>query len=204
MEEPRSETLHELSLGFRIPILGGENNNRTSDKWSDVYNAAGFGFFAQYSPLFKISPVVHFGPYVGFSVDVFDGQVVEQGFGSAVDVDPIAETRLILGARVREQWGAFFMDQNIGFGVISYGQGTGTINFFNGDNEIELIESSTAFAFEIGLRLGAALSRRIDLGLGFTGEFNGGPQRGKDIADTTFEFKGQANFVISLLININF
>jgi hypothetical protein len=204
-QEVGPEIHHEISLGFRFPILGGENNNMTSDKWSDVYRPVGFGFLAQYSALFKASPVVSVGPYFAFSTDVFIGDLIEiNGGADLVDLDPISETRLLFGARVREQWGHFFMDQNIGIGPVFYGVGTGVAGFLGTERDVEVIASSASFAFEIGLRLGVAVSRVVDLGLGFVYELNGAPERGKDVQDPGWEFKAQSNFTISLLINLNF
>ncbi|HZE97317.1 MAG TPA: hypothetical protein VE981_09845 [Planctomycetota bacterium] len=206
--DPGPEVIHEVSLGFRLPILGGDNNNKTGDKWSDVYRPVGFGFFAQYSALFRVSPVVSVGPYISVSTDVFVGDLVTAdttaGNAGLIDVDPISETRLVFGARVREQWGAFVFDQNLGIGPIFYGSGTGTQNFLVTDDEVEIIKASANLTFEIGFRVAAAVSRHVDLGLGFVYELNGRPDVGKDITDPTFEFKAQSNLVISFVINLNF
>jgi hypothetical protein len=197
--------IDELTLGIRVPFLGGDlDNSGSSKKWKDLYGTAGGGFEAKYSHLFKVSPVVAIGPYAGFTLDVFGGKtiVVDPGTGPENwDVDPWAVARLVFGARFREQWGAFFMDENIGFGPVFYSSGTASdlLAF----NDIEIVKGSTKMCFELGMRLGAVVSRKVDLGLGMAWELNGAPERGKDLANT-FEYKAQANFVLTFLINLNF
>jgi hypothetical protein len=193
----------ELTLGVHVPFLGGDLDDTKTTKWNDLYSSAGGGFEAMYSHLFRVSPVVSVGPYAGFTVDVFGGKTIDFDKGPGVqtyDLDPLAMFRLIFGARIREQWGAFFMDQNIGLGPVVYGSGTASA-FFSDD--IEIIKSSTNLAFEFGLRLGAVVSRRVDLGLGMTFELNGPPETGKDLQGGP-DFRGQANFALTFLINLNF
>jgi hypothetical protein len=197
--------IDEVTLGIRVPFLGGDlDNSGLSKKWKDLYGSAGGGFEAKYSHLFKISPVGAIGAYAGFTLDVFGGKtiVVDPGTGPETwDVDPWAVTRLIFGARVRQQWGAFFMDENIGFGPVFYSRGTASdlLAF----NDIEIIQGSTKMCFELGMPLGAVVSRKVDLGLGMAWELNGAPERGRDLANT-FDYKAQANFVLTFLINLNF
>jgi hypothetical protein len=202
--EPRPG-IDELTLGIRIPFLGGDaDNSGSSMKWSDLYGTAGGGFEAKYSHLFKVSPVVSVGPYAGFTVDVFGGNHMDVDPGTGLerwDVDPWAVTRLVFGARVREQWGAFFMDENLGLGPVFYAAGTASDPL--GFNDIEIIKGSVNLAFELGLRVGAVVSRKVDLGLGLAWELNGAPERGADIS-STIDFKAQTNFVLTFLINLNF
>jgi hypothetical protein len=197
--------IDELTLGIRIPFLGGDlDNTGSSRKWKDLYGEAGGGFEAKYSHLFKVSPVVAVGPYAGFTVDVFGGNHIDVDPGTGLerwDVDPWAVSRLVFGARVREQWGAFFMDENIGLGPVFYAAGTASDPL--GFNAIEIIKGSVNLAFELGLRVGAVVSRKVDLGLGLAWELNGAPETGRDLS-SAIDFKAQTNFVLTFLINLNF
>ncbi len=197
--------IDEVTFGIRVPFLGGDlDNSGSSKKWQDLYGTAGGGFEVKYSHLFKVSPVVAVGPYAGFTVDVFGGKTIEVDPGTGPetwDVDPWAVTRLIFGARCRQQWGAFFMDENIGLGPVFYANGTASdlLAF----NDIEIIQGSVNLAFEIGMRVGAVVSRKVDLGLGLVWEINGKPEAGQDVP-TGYEYKAQTNFVLTFLINLNF
>jgi hypothetical protein len=197
--------IDELTLGIRIPFLGGDlDNSGSSMKWDDLYGNAGGGFEAKYSHLFKVSPVVSVGPYAGFTIDVFGGNHIDLDPGSGTqtfDVDPWAVVRLVFGARVRQQWGAFFMDENIGLGPVFYAAGTASDPL--GFDDIEIIKGSVSLAFELGLRVGAVVSRKVDLGLGLAWELNGAPETGRDLS-SAIDFKAQTNFVLTFLINLNF
>jgi hypothetical protein len=194
----------ELTLGIRVPFLGGDLDNSDSKQWNDLYNSAGGGFEAKYSHLFKVSPVVAVGPYAGLTLDVFGGKTIDVDPGTGLetwDVDPWVVTRIVVGARVRETFGAFWMDQNIGLGPVIYAFGAAEDSI--GFDSVELIQSSVNLTLELGFRMGVVVSRKVDLGLGMAWEFNGKPETGEDLP-STFEFKGQSNFVLTFLINLNF
>lgn len=203
VEAPRG-VIHELTFGIRIPFLGGDFDDAKTLKWNDVYSSVGGGWEAKYSHLFRVSPHVAVGPYAGVSLDVFGGKTIDVDPGTGLqtwDVDPWVMIRLVFGARVREQWGEFWMDQNIGIGpaIYSFGTAEGSLGF----DSIEIIQSSVAFLFELGLRFGVAVSPRVDLGLGFNLELNGPPDAGRDLGPNA-KLKGQSNFALTFLLNLNF
>jgi hypothetical protein len=109
-------------------------------------------------------------------------------------------SRIVFGGRMREQWGAFWMDQSIGIGPCIYGSGTAEDSI--GFDQIEIIQSSVTLLLELGFRFGVALSPKVDIGLGFSLEANGAPDSGEDLPNVTL--KGQGNFTLTFLINLNF
>jgi hypothetical protein len=200
---PRPVT-HELTLGIRVPFLGGDFDKGKTLKWNEVYSNEGGGFEVKYSALFRVSPNVSIGPYAGFALDVFGGKTIDVDPGTGLerwDVDPLVMIRIVFGVRAREQWGAFFMDQNIGIGPVIYSAGTAQDSI--GFDQIEIVASTAAFLFEVGLRFGAVVSPKVDLGLGMNLELNGAPDAGQDLGPNA-KLRGQANFVLTFLINLNF
>lgn len=199
-------SIHEVNLGIRIPFLGGDADNRSSNDWSDLYSEAGFGILGSYSRLFRVSRIFSIGPYAAITTDFFDGERVDvlPGAGTLrLDLEDLAVTRLVFGVRAREQFGAFWMDQHLGFGPVFYGAGEAE-NPLDDDDDLEFLDPSVSLTFEVGFRFGMAVSRTVDIGLGMAFELNGAPDKGDDVPDDGFEFKGQGNFVLTIAVNLNF
>jgi hypothetical protein len=111
-------------------------------------------------------------------------------------------TRFLVGGRVRETFGHFFMDQNMGFGFATYSASNARANGVS----VGVIDSSIVFAFELGARFGFVVSNVVDLGIGLSWNYNGPPDVSSDIAqvDPSLSFRSQSNTILSFFINLNF
>lgn len=194
---------HELTFAVRVSIPGGEASD-TKD-WSD-FLSPGIGLGVQYSWLPKASESLYFGPYAGISVDSYEGKeepVVIQPVGNAtVEPDSLETVGLEFGARIRKEFGKFFVDANVGIGVTFYTTTHADITAPGVTGDAEAISASTAFLAVFGARFGLALSERVNLAAGVAFQINGAPDVGKDF--TGFNFKNQENVVISLSLDIAF
>lgn len=195
--------MDQMTIGIRLPFLGGDADNE-GDKWTDLFHD-GVGFGLDGSFLWRMSDKVYFGVYTAFQVDVFGGksETVDVGFGPVKEtLDDLVMTRFIVGARIRETFGHFFMDQNIGFGFATYSQ----VNADVSGTTVGVLDSTVVFAFELGFRAGFVVSPVVDLGMSLTYNYNGAPDMSSDLTsvDPGFSFKSQSNFVLGFFININF
>jgi hypothetical protein len=193
-----------MTVGIRVPFLGGSLDNE-GDKWSDIFHSSGIGFELAGSFLWTVSDKVAVGIYTTFELDDFGGKTTTVDLGAGpVDIaqDDLLMTRFLVGARVRETFGHFFMDQNMGFGFATYSASNARSNGVS----VGVIDSSFVFAFELGARFGFVVSRVVDLGIGFSYNYNGAPSVSNDLSqvDPTLTFHGQSNTILSFFINLNF
>jgi len=200
----KSEAYDEMTIGLRIPFLGGRLDNQ-GDKWRDVFNSSGVGFGLDGSFLWTVSGKVALGIYTAFDIDVFGGKstTVDLGSGPVKESqDDLVMTRFLVGGRIRETFGIFFMDQNIGLGFATYGASNATASGVT----VGVIDPSFVFAFELGVRFGFVVSRVVDLGMGLAWNYNGAPNISSDLSqvDPTLHFLSQSNTLLTFFININF
>jgi hypothetical protein len=118
----------QLSLGIRIPFLGGEiTDEGPGEKWTDFFKSAGFGLSMRGAYLWSTSPSFALGPYVGLSFDWFSGdrQFIDDGFGGfTLEPDTLFMMRSSVGLVLRENLGRRIMlEQYIGIGFALYNTG---------------------------------------------------------------------------------
>jgi hypothetical protein len=196
---------NEMTIAIRIPFLGGDLSNE-GDKWKDFFESTGIGLGLDGSYLWAVSDKVALGIYTALHIDFFGGKDMDVDIGGGVllneSFDDLVMTRFIVGGRIRETFGKFFMDQNIGFGFATYSGTDATA----GGVSVGVIESSVVFAFEIGFRLGIVVSRVVDLGMGLAYNYNGAPDVSSDLlqVDPGLSYRSQSNTVLSFFINLNF
>jgi hypothetical protein len=200
----KSEGYDELAVGIRVPLLGGKFDNE-GDKWTDIFKSPGIGFELDGSFLWAVSDKVAIGVYTTLDIDVFSGKTttVDVGFGpETIKQDNLVMTRFLVGGRIRETFGHFFMDQNMGFGLATYSSSGATSNGV----KVGVIDSSVEFAFELGARFGFVVSRVVDLGMGISYNYNGAPNISSDLTqvDPSLKLDGQSNAVFFFFINLNF
>lgn len=199
-----SEGYDEMTIGIRIPILGGKMDNE-GDKWSDIFHSPGIGFNIDGSFLWSVSEKVALGVYTTFELDSFSGKSTTVDLGSGpVDesIDNLIMTRFLVGGRIRESFRSFFMDQSMAFGFATYSQTNAKVSGVT----VGVLDSSIVFAFELAFRLGFVVSRVVDLGMGISYNYNGAPGLSSDLssADPTLKLSGQSNAVFTFFINLNF
>jgi hypothetical protein len=200
----KAEGYDEMTLGIRVPFLGGKLDNE-GDKWTDVFHSSGIGFNLDGSFLWAASSKVAVGIYTTFELDSFGGKTTTVDLGAGpVDItqDDLLMTRFLVGARVRETFGHFFLDQNMGFGFATYSSSSARANGVS----VGVIDSSIVFAFELGARFGFAVSEVVDLGIGLAYNYNGAPSVSNDLSqvDPSLKFQGQSNTILCFFINLNF
>lgn len=200
----KAEGYNQLTISLRVPFLGGKLDNE-GDKWTDFFDSAGIGFGLDGSYLWSVSQKVAVGIYVAFDIDDFSGKTItaDAGNGPVQEAyDDLVMTRFVVGARVRETFGVFFMDQNIGFGWATYS----AVNANVGGTNVGIIDATFVFAFELGLRFGFAVSPTVDLGMSLTYNYNGAPNVSSDISQVApgLRLDSQANTVLGFFVNINF
>ena len=191
-----TEDIQALQLGIRVTGLGGQIDGE--EDWGDFFGS-GVGIDLGYEILWKATPVVHAGVYGRVSFDKLSGDKADLSDATGTfifDNDDLTLFKLVFGGRIRESFKAFFMDQSIGFGFVSYSDVDSTITDDLGSFDAEIISGSTEFAFELAARFGFYLTKAPNaptISMTFAFEHNGAPDAGSDFSDVDTE--EQKNFV---------
>lgn len=195
---------NELTATIRIPFLGGSMSNM-GDNWTDFFASSGVGIGLDGSYLWSVSSKVALGVYTSLAVDFISGKSVTVATSSGPvteDFDDLVTTRFMFGGRIRETFGRFFMDQNIGIGFANIG----SVDADVGGVTVGVIDDSTVFAFEMGLRLGVVVSRVVDLGMSLMYYYNGAPTPSSALTAVLpgLKLRAQSDMILGFFININF
>jgi hypothetical protein len=196
----RVDEYRELSVGVRVPFLAGDIDN-FGEKWTDYFESVGVGLEISGARLWSVSDKVAIGVYLSLDVDMFSGKTIDVG-GIQEAFDDLTMVRFMVGCRVRETFGKFFMDQNIGIGLVSYSP----VNADALGTSVGVIDGSTVFAFEIGYRFGIVISPVVDLGMSLSYNYNAAPDPSSDLTAVIpdLKYSAQSNFVLGFFVNINF
>lgn len=193
-----------LTVGLRFTDLGGTLDGE--DDWSDFFDA-GIGLEIGYEYLHPVTRKVHIGGYFRSSLDRFAGDEVDLSDDLGpfhVTADDMTLWRFTLGARVRETFKAFFMDQSIGFGFVTISNTNAEVNDAGTVFDVSFIEGGTELTFEMAARFGFVLAPQASVWISFGYENNGAPDVGSDIDDGSFDYENQKNFVFTLGGNFDF
>jgi hypothetical protein len=193
------EQISQLIVGPRISAIGGRAFDPTA--WSTIYGI-GFGLQVDYASLYQVDKSTYVGFYLGASIDEFTGKKEDLGGGDKTTPDNLDIIGLEIGPLVRENFGSgCFFEAHMGIGGAFYTH-TGIETVIGGVKIREgFIDSSSAFLFDAGVRVGVALSKSMDLAAGLQYQINGAPDSSPDFG---LNFKNQGNVVFSITLNIDF
>jgi len=195
------DAYNEITVGPRLTIPGGKLSSETT--WGDAFDS-GAGFEAQYSHLWRVSSKgAYLGLYGGLSFDQFGGQNFTDSSAPGVTFKPdsMGIFGLEVGARLRQDIGAIFLDANLGVGPVFYPDTGVTLSGPGGSLDVDAIDRSTEFLFTVGFRVGVIASKQIDLAFGVNYQRNGAPQHSDNFQSN---FKAMENVVLSLTLDVNF
>lgn len=199
------EPVQGLDVAVRFTDLGGDLDDES--KWGDFFDA-GVGFEVGYQYLHPVSRKIHIGGYVRTALDRFAGDEadVSDEFGPLFATsDDMTLFRFTLGGRIRETFKAFFMEQSIGIGFMTYPDLDADVEDDLGSlGSASFVEGGTEFTFELAARFGFILSPAASIWVSFGYENNGAPEVGSDLDDGTFDYENQKNFVFGLGATFSF
>lgn len=198
LQDALPEPQKGLTVGVRFTDLGGDLDSESS--WGDFWDA-GIGLEVGYEYLHPLSRKIHLGGYVRTALDRFAGdkQDVNDPLGPlTVEADDLTLFRFTLGARVRETFKTFFMDQSVGFGFVTYSDVDAEVSDGVTTVSASMIEGGTEFTVELAARFGLILAPVASIWISFGYENNGAPDVGSDLDDGTFDYENQKNFVFTI------
>jgi hypothetical protein len=192
-----------LTVGLRNSLPGGKATDTI--RWGDLISG-GIGLEVQYDYLWRANSWMYGGLYSGLAIDSFGGRTSTQNdptLGSVeIRTDRLNMANLEFGGKLRQNFSsAFHVDEHVGVGAAIYMKQKVDIRN-TGPSGLELIKSSVSYLVDIGVSVGAPLSKDVDLGLGISYQVNGAPDAGKDF--TGLNFKSQTNIVLALTLDFGF
>ena len=107
---------------------------------------------------------------------------------------------VVFGGKLRQNFNGFHVEENVGIGAAIYMKQEVDITDL-GIEVLELIKSSVTYLANFGAKIGAPLSKDVELSLGISYQINGAPDEGKDFNST---FKSQRNIILGLTLDIGF
>jgi hypothetical protein len=194
-QDPLPDPVKGLTVGVRFTDLGGDLDDES--KWGDFFDA-GVGLEVGYQYLHPVSRKVHIGGYFRTALDRFAGDEEQLDPTLSVEADDMTLIRFTLGARVRETFKSFFMDQSVGFGVVSYPDLDAEVSDGVDSVSASFVDGGLEFTVELAARFGFVISPKADVWISFGYENNGAPDVGSDIDDGTFDYDNQKNFVFTI------
>jgi hypothetical protein len=198
VSSPSQRPVKGLDVGIRFTDLGGSLDG--DEDWSDFFDA-GVGLEVGYEYLHPVSRIVHIGGYFKTGLDRFSGDKADLSdeFGPFfLTADDMTLFRFTLGARIRETFKSFFMDQSIGVGFVTYSDVDGEFSDGIDSLNASIIEGGTEFTFELAARFGFILAPQASVWISFGYENNGAPDVASDVDDGTLDYENQKNFVFTV------
>jgi len=204
-QDARKEVLNErdyrdhysgLTVGLRNTLPGGQAFDDT--RWGELVSG-GIGLQLEYGYLWRASSWVYGGWYAGLDVDSFGGRSSTEG-GLEIRTDRLNTANVVFGGRLRQNFNGFHVDENIGIGAVLYTKQEFAIRNLGVDN-LELIKSSDNYLVNFGVRVGAPLSKNVELNLGLGYQINGAPDEGDDFGG---KFKPMHNVIVGLSLDFGF
>jgi hypothetical protein len=192
-----------LTVGLRDSIPTGEAFNDV--RWGDLVSG-GLGLELQYDYLWRANSWCYGGWYAGLSVDSFGGRTSTltdpaTSISYTIRTDRMNMAAVQFGGKMRQNLSsAFHVDEHVGVGALIYMKQEFDVRG-TGPSGLELIKSSVNYTFDVGVSVGAPLSRGVDLSLGIGYQVNGAPDEGKDF---TGSFKSMQNVVLALTLDFGF
>jgi len=193
------DDIRDVTVGLRLTGLGGQIDGE--ENWGEFFGT-GIGLTLGGDYLWKTSRAGHAGVYARLSYDMFDGEEADlsDDLGTFIlDQDEMSLFKVIVGGKLRQSFKVFFLEEQLGIGMVHYSSVDTTVTDDLGSFDAELLEGGVEFAFEIALRVGFYLSKAPDaptLSMTFAYEQNGKPDLGDDFSDVDSE--QQKNFVWTL------
>lgn len=156
---------------LRYSLIGGDDG--AGGKWSDDFSD-GIGFRGEADFQYYLNQNWSIGGYLSIGVDFFGGKTT-----SGTTLDDWIVTPFAVGFKAKTYFGqGFFAEGYLGFGFVAYGP----VDFTTSSGfSAPLFDSTLAFAFEIGGRIGYKFSQKFGVVFGF-GYENWGPP---DVNQTT-------------------
>jgi hypothetical protein len=145
---------------FRYSLIGG--NDGTGSKWNDDFSD-GIGFRVEGTWEYHLNEHWSIGGYLSTGLDIFPGNT--QG---GVTLDDWLVIPVTIGFKGKAYFGkGFFAEAYIGIGFVFYNGVDGT----SAVAVTPVIDSSLAFAFELGAHLGYRFTQNVGIlfGVGYAG-----------------------------------
>ncbi len=194
----------EVEIGLRLIEPGGDVQEET--QWDDFFSA-GFGLSVRMSHRWPTSSErLSFGLYAMFSLDEFQGSSFSSSDGSTTvkfEPEDLLVARLTAGLSARQKLSqVFLIEEYVGVGLAHYGSADMEISSGASSAEVDGIEGSSDWTFEVGIKLRAQVGAGIEFALGPSYEITGDPEVGDDIPAANAE--AQENIVLNMSIALRF
>lgn len=202
-EREYKDVYSDVTVGIETSIPGGKAFEDT--RWSEIISG-GIGLDLEYSRLWRENSWVYLGYFTALNIDSFGGKKSTQFDPASSTFVDIRTSRLNMaglqvGARLRENFSGFHMDQSVGVGASVYTKQE--VDIMGGAQNLELIKSSVNYATSIAARIGAPLSKSCELNFGVGIRWNGAPDEGKDFKGA-LKFKSQQNLILGISLDFGF
>jgi len=192
-----------LTVGLRDSIPTGDAFQGV--RWGDLISG-GLGLELQYDYLWRANSWCYGGLYTGLAIDSFGGRTSTvadptTGIFSTIRTNRLNMASVEFGGKLRQNLsGGFHVDEHVGVGALIYMKQEFDVRN-GGPMGLELVKSSVNYMADVGVSVGAPLSKGVDLGLGIAYQVNGAPGEGKDF---TGSFKSLQNVVLALTLDFGF
>ncbi len=164
--EDRKNPRVSLMLHAKVSSLSGDFDSGLGADYDDLFET-GFGFELEGAYLFPAGKW-SIGPYLALGWETYGGDKFTDPLGDTLETDSLDLLSIVAGFEAIVNFeGGLFLNLHMGFGAASYSAVEGTLSISGVPMNVDVFESTTAFAFALGARFGYQVERfMFDLGLG--------------------------------------
>ena len=197
-QEEVDDVRSSIMLYARFSAIAGEVDSGLDVDYGDIFGA-GFGFQLEGSMLWKMDEW-YIGGFIAIGVDSYDGEKEADDIGDTLEPDELDITNFLVGIKGHLTFGrGFYWDVHAGIGIARWSAVDGTLVIAGVPIDVDVFESTTVFAFDLGTRIGFTTGAFIvDAGFGF--RFFGAP----DDADLSFSSSTAATASFEIGVGVAF